>query len=254
MTGRRDVLKLGAGMAVLAGVGSAAGTLQADGNPDSRGSPRFYSAGTLGGEAEVPPVDTEGTGATLLRVGTDGESVHYVLLVARVEDVTQAHIHLGSPEENGPVVAFLFGREDEDGNPVEPLDQGVTENGVLAEGTITAANLVGPLEGATIADLVDELESGNTYVNVHTEDVPSGEVRGQLGRVDQVTIELNETERIEAGEGIGVAAERTVSLQVSERGGSGDWTETPETLEPPETPEPPETAEPPETGDDSAGS
>ncbi|SEO56061.1 CHRD domain-containing protein [Halogranum amylolyticum] len=261
MTRRRDVLRLGAGMAVLAGVGSAAGTLQVDDSAGSQRSPRFYSAGTLGGDAEVPPVETDGTGATLVRVSDDGEALHYVLLVARIEDVTQAHIHLGAADENGPVVAFLFGREDEDGTPVGALEQGVTENGVLAEGTVTADDLVGPLAGASLADLVDGMENGNTYVNVHTEEVPSGEIRGQLGRVSQVTIELTETERIEAGEGIGVAAERVATIRVSERSGTGvedgqPTTETPatdDTPEPPETPEPLETPEPPETDDDSAG-
>jgi hypothetical protein len=155
-------------------------------------------------------------------VNDDESELHYVLLVARLEDVTQAHIHLGSSEENGPVVAFLFGREDEDGTPVEALEQGVTENGVLAEGTVTDENLVGPLEGATVADLAAAMDDGNTYVNVHTEAVPSGEIRGQLRPVEQVSVELDESETIEASSGGGIAAQRSVTLQVSERGGSGE--------------------------------
>jgi hypothetical protein len=53
-------------------------------------------------------------------------------------------------------------------------------NGVLAAGTITASDLVGPLGGATLAELVDQIEAGNVYVNVHTTAYPAGEVRGQL--------------------------------------------------------------------------
>jgi hypothetical protein len=53
-------------------------------------------------------------------------------------------------------------------------------DGVLAEGTITANDLVGLLAGATMADLVDEIRAGNTYVNVHTSQYPAGEVRGQI--------------------------------------------------------------------------
>jgi crotonobetainyl-CoA:carnitine CoA-transferase CaiB-like acyl-CoA transferase len=64
-------------------------------------------------------------------------------------------------------------------------------NGRLATGTITAADLVGPLAGQSIADLVDEMLAGNTYVNVHTDDgvappntgpgdFPGGEIREQV--------------------------------------------------------------------------
>jgi hypothetical protein len=56
----------------------------------------------------------------------------------------------------------------------------VSSNGTLAEGTFTAANLVGPLAGATLADLLAEMEAGNSYVNVHTLAFPPGEIRGQV--------------------------------------------------------------------------
>jgi hypothetical protein len=65
-------------------------------------------------------------------------------------------------------------------------------DGVLAEGTITAANLVGALAGHPLSDLLAAIADGRTYVNVHTNDgvdgvntgpgdFPGGEVRGQLG-------------------------------------------------------------------------
>jgi hypothetical protein len=63
---------------------------------------------------------------------------------------------------------------------------------VVAAGTITAANLTGPLAGQPLSALVDAIEAGNTYVNAHTNDgvapvtgepgdIPGGEVRGQIG-------------------------------------------------------------------------
>jgi hypothetical protein len=71
-----------------------------------------------------------------------------------------------------------------------PLGEGRTD-GVLAEGTITAADLVNNLAGHPLSDLVDAIRAGNTYVNIHTNDgmapintgpgdFPGGEVRGQL--------------------------------------------------------------------------
>jgi hypothetical protein len=75
------------------------------------------------------------------------------------------------------VVAFLFG--------FDPA--GVSENGVLAEGTITAANVIPrpdspacPGGVANFDDLIAKMRSGDAYVNVHTVAFPAGEIRGQL--------------------------------------------------------------------------
>ena len=56
----------------------------------------------------------------------------------------------------------------------------MTVNGNLAIGTLTAADLIGPLSGLTLSDLLAEIEAGNTYVNVHTQAHPTGEIRGQI--------------------------------------------------------------------------
>ena len=125
----------------------------------------------LEGDEEVPPVDSDAKGAAIFRTSNDGTELNYRLIVANIEDVTAAHIHLAPRGENGDIVAFLF-------DPEEPTE-GRT-NGVLAEGTITSEDLVGPLEGSTLSELIDEIEEGNTYVNVHTVEHPSGEIRGQI--------------------------------------------------------------------------
>jgi hypothetical protein len=125
----------------------------------------------LEGDEEVPPVDSDAQGAAIFRTSNDGTELNYTLIVANIEDVTAAHIHLAPRGENGDIVAFLF-------DPEEPTE-GRT-NGVLAEGTITSEDLVGPLAEATLSELIDEMEAGNTYVNVHTVEHPSGEIRGQI--------------------------------------------------------------------------
>jgi hypothetical protein len=125
----------------------------------------------LEGDEEVPPVDSDAKGAAIFRTSNDGTELNYTLIVANIEDVTAAHIHLAPRGENGDIVAFLF-------DPAEPIE-GRT-NGVLAEGTITSEDLVGPLAEATLSELIDEMEAGNTYVNVHTVEHPSGEIRGQI--------------------------------------------------------------------------
>lgn len=132
--------------------------------------PSFFHA-ILEGDEEVPPVDSDAKGAAIFRTSNDGTELNYRLIVANIEDVTAAHIHLAPRGENGDIVAFLF-------DPEEPTE-GIT-NGILAEGTITSEDLVGPLEGSTLSELIDEMEAGNTYVNVHTVEHRSGEIRGQI--------------------------------------------------------------------------
>jgi hypothetical protein len=53
-------------------------------------------------------------------------------------------------------------------------------NGVLAEGVITADNLVNALAGQPLEALLEAIRAGNAYVNVHTSQFPPGEVRGQI--------------------------------------------------------------------------
>jgi len=137
--------------------------------PSALARPTTHTA-HLTGDAEVPAVDTDAVGQAVLRLSKDGTELRYRLIVANIDDVTQAHIHLGAEGMNGPVVAFLFGM----------VAEGVTTNGVLATGTITSADLVGPLADMSLADLVAALDDGGAYVNVHTLEHPAGEIRGQI--------------------------------------------------------------------------
>jgi hypothetical protein len=131
---------------------------------------------SLSGAEEVaePPVVTRARGTAIFRVSPDGTEMTYRLIVANIENVTMAHIHLAPAGANGPVVLWLY----PEGPPAQ-LIEGRT-SGILAQGTVTEDDLVGPLAGQTLSDLVDEITEGNAYVNVHTLQFPAGEVRGQL--------------------------------------------------------------------------
>lgn len=139
------------------------------GMPSASAQKGTFTANLSGGE-EVPPVSTLAHGEAIFRLTFDDSGLQYRLIVANIEAVTQAHIHLGLPGQNGPVVAFLFGFE----------PGGVFVNGTLAQGIITAGDLTGPLAGMSLDDLLDAIRAGNTYVNVHTLANPPGEIRGQI--------------------------------------------------------------------------
>jgi hypothetical protein len=126
------------------------------------------------GAEETPPRPSRGQGQLNLRISADGTELHYKLMVANINDVTQAHIHLAPPGSPGPVIAWLY--------PAGPPAQHIPGrfNGVLAEGVITDAQVVGPLAGQGVAGLVATIRGGNAYANVHTTLYPPGEIRGQV--------------------------------------------------------------------------
>ena len=128
----------------------------------------------LSGGEEVPPVDTRAQGQAVFQLSRDGSELSYRLIVANIQNVTQAHIHMAPRGENGPVVAWLY----PEGPPAELIPGRF--NGVLATGTITADDLVGPLAGAGLEDLIEAMLAGDLYVNVHTSQFPPGEIRGQI--------------------------------------------------------------------------
>jgi hypothetical protein len=120
--------------------------------------------------AEVPPVQSSASGFAELEVEEGSDNMEYGIIVMNIDKVTQAHIHQGSSSEAGPVVATLF-------NPSTPTGP-VTEE--LTAGSITSANLEGPLQGKQLSDLIALMQNGQAYVNVHTEQNPDGEIRGTI--------------------------------------------------------------------------
>ena len=52
--------------------------------------------------------------------------------------------------------------------------------GMTIRGNLSDSSLKGPMEGKTLEDLVAAMDSGETYVNIHTTQNPDGEIRGQV--------------------------------------------------------------------------
>mgnify|MGYP003430198710 FL=1 len=135
----------------------------------------------LSGDQEVPARDTPATGVAKFKLRDDGTVLLFKINVEDITNVVAAHIHCGAVGVNGPVGVTLF---------TGPAAGGAFD-GTLAEGTITAADPGNACGWTDLASILAALESGNTYVNVHTNDgvappntgpgdFPGGEIRGQV--------------------------------------------------------------------------
>jgi hypothetical protein len=126
----------------------------------------------LSGAGEVPLVYSFAQGAVSFELHDDNQALHYRIDAHQISGVTAAHIHAGLPGENGPAIAVLAG----------PMPATGMVNGPLVEGTVYEADLINGFEN-NFSGLVTALRDGSLYVNVHTADNPSGEIRGQIGSI-----------------------------------------------------------------------
>lgn len=118
----------------------------------------------------VPPIDSKATGNAEFESTTDGSSISYTVNVTDINAVKAAHIHIGEIGQNGDVVATLFKSE----TPTGQL------SGILSKGNITSDKLEGPMADKKLSDLINVMKIEGAYVNVHTQQNPDGEIRGQI--------------------------------------------------------------------------
>ena len=175
-------LKLAAVIAVL----GTAGIATAASNHEGGGS--TFKAKLTGYEEATPlSLSTSATGTFKATLNDAGDQLSYTLSYAGPFDakdpagtVTQSHIHFGEPAMNGGVSAFLCTNlgNGPAGTPACPTASGTVT------GTITAAQVVGPgvqgIQPGEFVELVRALRAGAAYANVHTNNFPAGEIRGQI--------------------------------------------------------------------------
>ncbi|HEY7514301.1 MAG TPA: CHRD domain-containing protein, partial [Vicinamibacteria bacterium] len=123
----------------------------------------------LSGNNEVPVRPTAASGTAGFTI--DGDTVHFSVVVQNFTSITQGHIHSGAAGVNGPIRVFLFDTRN-GGTTFNPT--GIV-NGVLAEGSFTAADVT----GVSFDQLLSEMRAGTAYANFHTTLYPGGEIRGQ---------------------------------------------------------------------------
>lgn len=128
----------------------------------------------LEGNSQVPPVATSASGHAMFTLSKNGKRLSYMLDVKGADNVTMAHIHMAAMGKNGPPVVWLYGSK------MHPANKKGMVSGMLAKGTITASQLIGPLKGKPLSALVKAMHDGDAYVNVHTKAHPAGELRGEI--------------------------------------------------------------------------
>ncbi len=110
----------------------------------------------LDGQNEVPPVVTNASGFAYVTLNEDTRMASIVVRTEGIVQANAAHVHLGYAGTNG---AFII-----------TLDQVI--------GSVGAFGTAEPVELSSENYL--SLLSGETYINVHSADIPTGELRAQL--------------------------------------------------------------------------
>ena len=135
----------------------------------------------LSGDNELPPVNTEANGT--ITIQGNNQSLNYQLALSDMTNVTAAHIHFGNEDDNGKVVVSLLKSDSPAGLEVESVG-----------GNFTAEDVQGPMAELPLEQLIGFMGNGSTYVNVHSTDLPLGEIRGQIEELDQDENEQDEEE------------------------------------------------------------
>jgi hypothetical protein len=134
----------------------------------------------LSGFQEVPPKLTAGTGAFSATIV--GGKLSYKLTYSGLSsDAFMAHIHFGQRAVAAGIFIWLCGSAQAPGPAGTPT---CPAGGGTVTGTADAASVQAiaaqNVSAGDFAGAIAIIRSGNAYVNVHTTNYPSGEIRGQL--------------------------------------------------------------------------
>lgn len=172
-----------AGFALAVALAVAAGSALAD---SGRGNTVHA---VLEGYEEVPAVSSPGSGHFRAKIDRSNGSIEYTLSYEGLQGTPfMAHIHVAQRGVNGGISVWLCGNSP-DASPPANTPRCPVPGGEVS-GVLNATAVVGPA-GQLIApgqmeELLAAIREGVTYVNVHTTaasgGVPSGEIRGQIGR------------------------------------------------------------------------
>lgn len=132
---------------------------------------RFTAA--LSGGSEAPLVLTGAFGNAVVTLDTDTQTISWTIDVFNLPSgINAAHFHVGPPGVAGPTVVNIAFTANQ-------------SNDFRLTGSATAANLTprGDQGIRSWDDLMQSLQGGQLYINIHTAVFGGGEIRGQVVRV-----------------------------------------------------------------------
>lgn len=135
----------------------------------------------LTGYEEVLPVYTPASGDVSVRFEESPDRVIVTLRYEKLATAVQAaHLHWGQSGVTGPVILTLCGAQSGNTCPANGDQALFTFNAQAVQG-VAAGTPTGFFPANDLNALRDGLRSGVVYANVHTQQFPGGEIRGQLG-------------------------------------------------------------------------
>jgi len=188
---KRRLLVLSAAILVAAGAASYALAGGGGGPVQIPNTKSFHAA--LSGYPETPAISTTGFGEFSAKLDDKAATptIHFVFTYSNLEGqnvaggkILFAHVHFGQTGVAGGVSYFLCD------NSAVPVAQSCPNNAVsgTVSGDITAANVIGPngqgIEPGSFDEIVQAMQAGKAYANIHTTRWPAGEIRGQINSND----------------------------------------------------------------------
>src|SRR5829696_6407463 len=126
----------------------------------------------LTSEMVVPPVKSNATGVVYFQLDKKDNKIDYSLIVRDLDDAIAAHIHIGKEgEKNDTVIVTLY----------KPFKAPRLLGRILSvDDDIKPDTLEGPLAGKRLSDLINFMNNRTSYVDIHSQQYPNGELRGQI--------------------------------------------------------------------------
>jgi len=135
--------------------------------------PVFHFQADLTGFEEVPPViDTKTTGKLLIRINEDSTGFFFQLTVDSADGLLSggAHLHCAPIGRTGEIFVSLS---------KDILPDGLDGNFQISDDR-NKFDIINDVCGDDIKQLIESMNRGGVYVNAHSKDYPTGEIRGQV--------------------------------------------------------------------------